>query len=232
MQQQFPWIAQQKWEDILFIHTPFSPQFLQEYVPAPFTIDTYNGQAWLTLVLFRATNSRPRFFPPWLSYPDMHQMNLRTYVTFGRESGVYFFSIHSDSLAATLSGNAVSLPFQQAPMIIQKEDKSFHFTGNRLAREKAGKLQIAYQPDATSFTPQKNSLSHFLTERYSILKKQGSRIVKGTINHENWLLQEASVSRQHCKDVPFCFTSATLSHYSAQQHTVLHPFEKVGIFKG
>lgn len=230
MRQRFPWIAQQKWEDILFIHTPFSPQFLQGCVPAPFTIDTYNGQAWLTLVLFRATNSRPRFFPSWLSYPDVHQMNLRTYVTFGSESGVYFFSIHSDSLAATIGGNAVALPFQQAPMTIRKEGHSFHFTGSRWAREKIGKLQIAYQPDTTSFTPQKDSLAHFLTERYSILKKQGNRIVKGTISHGNWLLQEALLSKQHFENIPFCFTPETLGHYSAQQHTVLYPFEKAGIF--
>src|SRR5699024_11745815 len=86
MQQGFPWIAQQNWEDILFIHTPVPASVLQEYVPAPFTIDTYNGQGWLTLVLFRATNSRFRYFPSFLSYPKLNQMNLRTYVTFGGES--------------------------------------------------------------------------------------------------------------------------------------------------
>ena len=230
MQQGFPWIAQQNWEDILFIHTPVPASVLQEYVPAPFTIDTYNGQGWLTLVLFRATNSRFRYFPSFLSYPKLNQMNLRTYVTFGGESGVYFFSIHINSLVAALGGNFTALPFQLAPLFIQEKNNTVHITGHRLFREKQGHLQLSYQPDARSFQPEKASLPYFLTERYHIFTKRRNRIKKGTIYHNKWLLQQATLSVGECQHIPFPVTSSTFSHYSAKQSTFLYPFEKVGIF--
>lgn len=230
MQQRFPWIAQQNWEDILFIHTPVPAPVLQEYVPAPFTIDTYNGQGWLTLVLFRATNSRFRYFPSFLSYPKLNQMNLRTYVTFGGESGVYFFSIHINSLLATLGGNFAALPFQQAPLLIREKNNSVHITGHRLFAENLGRLQLSYQPDACSFKPEKESLSYFLTERYKIFTKRSNQIRKGTIYHNKWLLEKVNLSVEDCQHVPFSITSSAFSHYSAKQTTFLYPFEKVGIF--
>src|SRR5699024_8131663 len=143
---------------ILFIHTPVPASVLQEYVPAPFTIDTYNGQGWLTLVLFRATNSRFRYSPSFLSYPKLNQMNLRTYVTYVGESSVYFFSLHINSLVAALEGNFTALPYQPTPLLIQEKNNTVHIAVHRLFREKHGHLHLTYQPDARSFQPEKASL--------------------------------------------------------------------------
>src|SRR5699024_12788615 len=126
--------AQIHWDDLLFIHTPVPESVLQEYVPAPFTIDTYNGQGWLTLVLFRATNSRFRYFPSFLSSPKLNQMNLRAYVTFRGERGGYFFSIHINSLVAALGGNFPAFPFPAAPLFIQEKINTVHITAHGSVR--------------------------------------------------------------------------------------------------
>src|SRR5699024_5987219 len=122
MKRRYPWIAQQSWQDVLFIHTPVSPQNLRRFVPAPFKIDTYDGSGWMSLVIFRATNSRLRYMPKWLSYPPFYQMNMRTYVRFGNERMSSYSS----------GGRAVSLPFRQVPMMIRKENDRLLFRGDPL----------------------------------------------------------------------------------------------------
>lgn len=229
LKRRFPWIAQQNWQDILFIHTPVSQRALRKVVPAPFTIDTYKGRTWISIVLFKATNSRLRYMPEWLSYPLFHQMNIRTYVRFGDERGVYFFSINTDRKLTALGGNAVSLPFRQAPMMIQKENDHFLFSGEQLPAGQKGMLQVAYQPHSPVFTSGTDSLSHFLTERYCIWMVRGSHLVKAPIIHTHWRLQQTYTSIQGNRHFPFPFTDETFSHYSAYKHAMIYPFENVGI---
>lgn len=182
LKRRFPWIAQQNWRDTLFIHTPIAQQTLRKFVPAPFKIDTYGGRAWMSIVLFKATNSRLRYMPEWLSYPKFHQMNIRTYVHFGNEHGVYFFSCNTDSSFIASSGNFVSLPFRQAPMRIQKENDRFLFSSAQLPAKQKGRFQVVYEPQAPVFKPDTTSLSHFLTERYCNWMIRGNRLVKASIN--------------------------------------------------
>src|SRR5699024_1794403 len=130
--------------------------------------------------------------PSFLSYPKLNQMNLRTYVTFGGESGVYFFSIHLNSLVAALGWNFTALPFQVSPLFIQEKNITVHITRHRLFRQKQGHHQLSYQPDTRSFQTKKASLPYYVTERYHIFTKRRNRIKKGTIYHNKWLLQQAT----------------------------------------
>src|SRR5699024_6546490 len=107
MKRRYPWIAQQSWRDVLFIHTPVSPQNLWRFVPAPFKIDTCDGSGRMTLLIFRATNCRLSYMAKWISYPPLYKMNMRTYVLFGNEAGVYFFSLNTNSQLVSAGGRAV-----------------------------------------------------------------------------------------------------------------------------
>lgn len=230
LKRRFPWIAQQNWRDVLFIHTPISERTLREFVPAPFQIDTYEGKAWVSMVLFQATNTRLRYMPEWFAYPPFYQMNVRTYVHFGKEQGVYFFSIHTDNQFAAMGGKVVSLPFRQAPMTIQKENDQFLFTADQLPVGGKGMLQCICQPNSPVFKSTPDSLSYFLTERYCIWMIRGNDLVKAPITHAPWRLQQASTSVWGNEDVSFPFTADTISHYAAYKHAMIHPFEKVGIY--
>lgn len=230
VKRRYPWIAQQDWKNVLFIHFPLPPQYLQNIVPAPFKLDTYDGQGWISVVLFTAANSRLRCMPKWLSFPSFHQMNIRTYVRFGNERGVYFFSIHTNSSIAAASGNLVALPFRKAPITIQQENETFQFAGERLGVEQKGKLQLVYKPNSISFIPEPMTLAHFLTERYCIWMMRGTDLVKAPISHTSWQLQEAEICIGKNQHTSFSFTKDTLSHYSTCQHAMLHPFEKAARF--
>src|SRR5690625_1866847 len=96
-----PWFGQQRWTNILFSHWPISKEELKHFIPAPFELDTFHGEGWVSLVLFKAMYSRFRWMPQLLSYPPFIQMNLRTYVRLGDQKGIYFLSVDCNHRLAT-----------------------------------------------------------------------------------------------------------------------------------
>src|SRR5699024_1821643 len=124
----WPWVAQQSWQDILFIHTPVTYEKLRKLVPRPFEPDTYDGKGWISLVLFEAADSRLRYMPKFLSYPSFNQINVRSYVKFRDEPGFYLFSITTNRLLVNLSGDLASLPFSIANIFSYQDKDMFYFT--------------------------------------------------------------------------------------------------------
>lgn len=224
----WPWVAQQSWQDILFIHTPVTYEKLRKLVPRPFEPDTYDGKGWISLVLFEAADSRLRYMPKFLSYPSFNQMNVRSYVKFGDEPGVYFFSINTNRLLVTLGGDLASLPFSKANIVSYQEKDLLYFSANRLAGRKANSFKVAYRPRLQQFTPESNSLSYFLTERYCIWTIRGQTILKAPIIHSHWNLQKADIKIIENKNTPFHFSENPLAHYARFKHTHIHPFETFG----
>src|SRR5699024_12309726 len=149
--------------DILFIHTPISQHTLRNFVPFPFKNDTYEGKSWISMVLFKDKKSRLRYMPSWLSYPTFYQINIRTYVRFGNERGVYFFSINANKLLAAIGGSAVSLPFIKASILINEQNDYFIFSGEGLPNNYKGKVQISYRSQFITFNIDSSSLACFLT---------------------------------------------------------------------
>lgn len=224
----WPWVAQQNWENVLFIHTPVAYEPLRDIVPYPFEVDTYQGKGWMSIVLFQTTNSRTRYMPKRLSYPKFCQMNIRTYVRFGNERGVYFFSIHTDSRLADAGGRVVSLPFSNTVMQMHKQSGLFHMKAEGLFGRSNSCLEVSYQPNSAAFTPRTDSLLHFLSERYCVWMFWGKTIVKAPIFHTHWHQQPADTSIIRNEHFPFPITHESLFYYSKYKHAVMHPFERVG----
>ena len=83
-------VGRQRWRDLLFLHQAISVERLRPLVPAPLAIDTFDGQAWVTLIPFTILASRPIGAPGPLGL-DFLEINLRTYVRSpARESGNLF----------------------------------------------------------------------------------------------------------------------------------------------
>lgn len=225
----WPWIAQQNWEDIVFIHKPVEYEALKPFVPYPFEIDTHNKQAWISIILFRATNSRLRFMPSVLSYPSFYQMNFRTYVRFGDERGVYFFNIHANNSLVTTVGKASGMPFNTSPMIIRQDEDRRLFKANQLFNQPESTLHVSYQPTTQHVNMDPDGLPHFLAERYAIWMIRDHRIIKAPIFHSHWKLREAHISILESSHMPFSITEDDIAHYVDFKHSFLHPFEKVGI---
>jgi len=61
-------IGFQRWSDLLFIHWRVSPREIQDLLPSRLSVDTYDGSAWVGLVLFHMSGVRPWWFipVPWI----------------------------------------------------------------------------------------------------------------------------------------------------------------------
>lgn len=53
----------QTWNEVLFAHWPVDVSILRPMVPPILELDTYIGQAWISMLLFMLTNVRARFLP-------------------------------------------------------------------------------------------------------------------------------------------------------------------------
>src|SRR5437879_12944232 len=58
-----PWVMAQTWEDLVFLHWPMDPDDLRACLPRGLSLDTYRGDAWVSIAPFVFTASRPRGIP-------------------------------------------------------------------------------------------------------------------------------------------------------------------------
>lgn len=235
-ERRWPWIAQQEWRDVLFLHWPVSADKLRPLIPAPFELDTFDDKAWISIVLFQARNSRLRGMPRLFSYPNFLQVNVRTYVTFNDEPGVYFLSIEANRfLVVKGAKNVLGLPYQQATMQLRKDKKKLLFESKRRnPKTDLTHIYASYEPSMVDVPSYRGTLPFWLTERYCLWMKKGKKIIKGRLSHERWNLHAASIDTE-LTGYPSLFSLPCdevdpLVHYAASIHAHLHPFEQKGIY--
>jgi len=60
------------WRHICFANWSIDPGLVEPHLPERLTLDTWDGQAWLSVVPFTNVDVRPRFFP---SEREFHSPN-------------------------------------------------------------------------------------------------------------------------------------------------------------
>lgn len=215
-----PWASTQRWEDVLFLHWPVSPEALALYIPQQLQLDLYEGAAWLGIVFFQVKGMRPHFMPalPWIS--SYLQLNVRTYVTYNGCPGVYFLSLDVNStLACILAKTAYSLPFRKTNMRMDKQDDSIHIVSKWKKESLAEELSCSYTPVSSVFHPKINSLDDWLLERYCLWNLRQGKVFRTDIHHTKWNLQKADATI-HSNSIAHvlpraAFQDHPMIHYSA-----------------
>ncbi|SDK28700.1 YqjF family protein [Sediminibacillus albus] len=234
----WPWVAEQRWDDVLFIHWPIPYEILRPHVPEQFELETYNGNAWISVVPFQGNKNRFRGMPgpiPFVS--SFLELNVRTYIKYNGEQGVYFFSFDADSNAAVAGARAVfSLPYMKANMSIKRSKHAVLFQSKRIHEGEApAQFYASYRPISQKSTAKEGSLTHWLSERYCLFTFKGNKVLKGSIIHSPWELQEAELDLDMSDVVPFLpeeyLTNKPLVHYSKSKKVHFFPFETVGEIK-
>ena len=67
------------WEHVLFANWTVDPTVVEPHLPERLTVDTYEGDAYLSVVPFRNVDVRPTWLPDGVGLP-LPELNLRTYV--------------------------------------------------------------------------------------------------------------------------------------------------------
>jgi uncharacterized protein len=187
-----PWVMTQSWENLLFVHWPIAPALLRAKIPAPLELDTFAGQAWLTIVPFQMNHIRFRFLPTIPGMRFFPELNVRTYVTYGGKQGVYFFNIEAaHRLAVWVARHFAYLPYAYATIDCQKTDEQVSFACQRNGK----RYFIAdYRPVSAAQTARTGTLDHWLMERYCLYTMHRQQVYRGEVHHRPWPLRQAEVT--------------------------------------
>lgn len=193
------WLLRMTWSDLLFAHWPLAPEAVQAILPRPLQVETRDGSAWIGVVPFRMSRVRLRFLPPIPTARDFPELNVRTYVRCGDQSGVHFFTLDAASRLAVLGGRTMNINYLRADMSCSRRGESVEYTSVRTHRgAPSASFSARYGPIGDAFTAAPGGLERWLTERYVLLAADArGRAWRVRIDHPPWNLHRASATIGH-----------------------------------
>lgn len=183
------------WRHVLFANWPVEPAVVADRLPAPLSVDTHGGRAWLSVVPFTNVDVRPTWWPAGWGLP-LPELNLRTYVTHHGDPGVFFYSLDAEGVLGVLGGRWLHrLPYYYARIDLDETGGRIRF---RSRRHHPGapplRFRGSYAPAGEAFEAEPGSLEAFLTERYRYYTVSDAGAVRcADVEHEPWPLFQADV---------------------------------------
>ncbi len=177
------WVISQKWSNVLFINFEVDRNILREHLPKQLEIDTCNSKAYLSIVPFFMSHIRFPFTPSF-SFFNLWELNLRTYVKYKGEKGIYFFTLDTnDRLGKLVANKLFHLPYRYKQMHGEVHHKKFNFKANR-----------QFEVSCTiSDEISHGDLEHWICERYCLFTiNKKNRIYRGDVIHPPWQLQKVN----------------------------------------
>ncbi|ELY98469.1 YqjF family protein [Natrialba asiatica] len=138
----------------LFVNWPIDPERIRPHVPSELTVDTRDGTAWLSVLPFVLTNVGFRGTPASTRFA-FAELNVRTYVTYRGDPGLYFFSVDvGQQLLASVAGWLTRLPVFPAKMHVGGGGEGIRFSSRRLhasswQRRLQDAMRSGRKPEAT-----------------------------------------------------------------------------------
>lgn len=183
-----PWILQQEWLDLLFLHWEIEPAALRPHIPESLEIDTFDGQAWLAVVPFRMRGVAPRGVPKPRFLCDFPEINIRTYVVRDGKPGVWFFSLDvPHRLPVWIARAFFHLPYFRAQMAVSLKEDSIHYR----SRYRKRAFRAAYR-GLSPFHATPDSFETWATERYCLYSQsRRGQLYRAEVHHPQWPLLRA-----------------------------------------
>ncbi len=188
-----PWVCAQRWEQLLFLHWPVPMATARSLVPAAIDIDTYEGQAYVSVLSLRMARVHLRDLFPMPDLGDFPELNVRTYVVHDGKPGVWFVSIDAPSHLNTWIGRHVfHLAYDTAHMRMTDDGGHVDFTSDR--ERGTARFAATYELHGPAAPAAAGSLEEFLAERYCMYTLDHERqLRRADIEHQPWMLQPVTV---------------------------------------
>jgi uncharacterized protein YqjF (DUF2071 family) len=184
----------QHWTDVLFLHFAVPAGDLRGHVPAQLEIDTFEGRAWLSLVLFRL-KLRPWGLPFVPGFSSLLELNVRTYVRHRGQAGICFLKMYADNRLAIRAARWLTpLCYEQAAMIDRRLPDSRRHVACRPARNPSLGLSMDFTVAGNAAEASPGSLNFWLVERYRLFVgiRDGS-ILAGDVEHPPWQISNVEL---------------------------------------
>jgi uncharacterized protein YqjF (DUF2071 family) len=224
----------QVWSDLLLAHWPASPAAVAAHLPAGLTLDTWEGDAWISLVPFQMPYMSIRGLPDVPPFTRLLETNVRTYVRHGNKAGVYFFSLDANNpVTVEAARRWYSLPYFNARFDCDFAPVGVRYSVTRTDRRAApGEFTGSYRPTGPARVASPDSLDNWLTARYALYtSNRNGRLHRADITHKPWLLAPAEVEfevntliQSHGIAVA---DTAPLLHYSEQVDALAWPLSPI-----
>jgi uncharacterized protein YqjF (DUF2071 family) len=188
------WVWSQHWLDVLFLHWRVPVADLRPHIPAALTIDTRDGQAWVSLVLFRL-RVRPAWLPFMPGLSTLVEVNLRTYVHFRDRPGIWFLSVHADNRwAMALAKLLTAMPYIHAKMAYRRNGDRLQFSAQHPGSEQAW-MALDFSPTGPNAEKAAGTLDYWLLERYRLYAWDRKQMLcQAEVSHPPWAAQQVDVS--------------------------------------
>lgn len=189
----------QTWKSLLFLHWEVDAAFLQSLLPRGLTVDTWEGRAYVGMVVFFMRDIRPLWCPsiPWLS--NFLELNVRSYVI-GPDGtpGVWFHSLDCNQpLAVWGAKTFYHLPYRHAKQEARITAESRIDYSSRLVTSGSSAEPTArfrWTPKGTPSPSVPGTLDFFLIERYWLFAadRQG-KLWRGKVDHTPYEVSSADL---------------------------------------
>lgn len=190
---QHPWLRN-RWDELAFVHWRYPADDVQALLPNGLRIDTFDGDAWVSLVPFRMRRAGPTFLPPlpWIS--SFAETNVRTYVVDAAGNrAVWFLSLDATRLPVVAFARwTIGFPYVWSAMSIDRSGARWTYTTARRrwpSRPAAATRLVIDVGEAIEPT----DLDVFLTARWGTVAMSRGRLRNHPVDHPPWRLHEASI---------------------------------------
>lgn len=191
-------VIEMDWRHVLVASWPVAPATVADRLPPGLEPDTYDGNAYLSIVPFIMQDVRPRYVPRALG-STFAELNLRTYVvpSDGGPPGIYFYNLDAtDRLGVALARRAFGLPYYRASGEVRRwDDGEFAFRSER-THDGAPPLsfEATFRATGPASEADPGSLEEFLMERYRFyVEGRNGGLRYADIDHAPWPLAPADV---------------------------------------
>lgn len=186
------------WRHVLVASWPVAPATIDDRLPAGLEPDTFQGDAYLSVVPFVMGAVRPRHVPRFLG-STFAELNLRTYVVQddGGRPGIYFYNLDaSDPVGVALARRFFHLPYYRASADVRRrDDDTFEYRSERIhGGEPPLSFEATYRATGPAAPADPDSLDEFLFERYRFYTATGDGTLRyGDVEHDPWAVAPADV---------------------------------------
>ena len=191
-----PWLMTMSWVNLLAAHWPVSPELLADHIPAGLRLDTWEGDAWISVVPFEMDNVAPRGLTWWPKQMRFPELNVRTYVTAdGEKPGVWFFNLEAASrLAVWGARKFFHLPYFRAEMSAELDGEEISYSSRRIHDgAPPAEFVATYAPTGSARQGDVGTFEHWIMERYCLYAARDSTLFRCDVQHEPWPLRPAQV---------------------------------------
>ncbi len=186
------WVYYQEWNNALFLHWKIPFEIVRELVPKQFNIDTFDDNAYVSLVAFTMEKIRPRNLPSISYISDFDEINLRTYVNNDNKQGVYFLNIEAGKSLSTFIAKQLSgLPYEKADL---SRTKTTYKSKNT---KKDFHLDTEFE--IKELRTEKTKLDKWLTERYCLYIDINETFYCYDIHHKEWEIKNVELKKLNLK---------------------------------